>query len=125
MGARRSMWLWVGTGAFLLVVLAVWVFRASLLEQRKPLASFGANGFDVSRPDPNSFPQSTDPNAPLTNPSMDPRVQETLRTINEINRINKLNQEFREKTPKNSLPNPAPPARIKNQIPSEKDEKKP
>lgn len=110
MGARRSIWLWVGTGAFLLVLLAVWVFRASLSEQRRPSSSFGANGFENPGTGRNAFPQSADPNIPSTNPSMDPHVQETLRTINEINRINKMNQELREKAPKTSPKIPSPPS---------------
>lgn len=123
MGARRSIWLWVGTGAFLLVLLAVWVFRASLLEQRRPVSSFGANGYDSPGTGDNAFPQSTEPNIPSTNPSMDPHVQETLRTINEINRINKMNQELREKTPKTPAQIPAPPPQ-KKELPRE-EEKKP
>lgn len=113
MGARRSIWLVVGTGAFLLVLLAVWVFRASLRDQRRPSSSFGADGFQNGGRENPRFPASTDPNIPSTNPSMDPHVQQTLQTINEINRINRMNQELREKTPKPSAKNPAPPPQKK------------
>lgn len=99
MGARRSIWIWVGTGAFLLVLLAVWVFRASLTEQRKPRSAFGAKGFENSMQGTAGFPQTVDPNSPKNNPALDPHVQETLRTIDEINRINKFNLELRRKTP--------------------------
>lgn len=125
MGTRRSLLVWWAAGAFLLVLLAVWVFRASLLEQRRPVSAFGANGFEPAGNSANAFPQSTAPNIPSPNPSTDPRVQETLRTINEINRINKLNQELREKNPDNSPTVPAPSARTTNPLPSEKDEEKP
>ena len=94
------------------------------MEQRRPVASFGANGFDASRPTPDSFPQSTDPNIPSPNPSLDPHVQETLRTINEINRINRMNQELREKTPESSPKIPVPPS--KKELPRvDREEKKP
>ncbi|MBK8576646.1 MAG: hypothetical protein IPN90_13545 [Elusimicrobia bacterium] len=125
MGARRTFWIWVGAGAFLLVLLAVWVFRASLSEQRRPTSSFGANGFGNPGSGLNAFPQSADPNTPSANPSRDPHVQETLRTINEINRINKMNQELREKTAKNPATIPAPPPPKKELPREEKEEKKP
>ena len=123
MGARRSIWFWVGTGAFLLVLLVVWVFRASLMEQRRPSSSFGANDIDSPGMRNNPFPQSTDPNIPSPNPSLDPHVQETLRTINEINRINRMNQELREKTPETSPKIPALPPQ-KKELP-QAEEKKP
>ena len=99
MSARRSLLFWWGAGALLLVLLAAWVFHASLVQERKPRSSFGSNGWD--RPEDrskNGFPP-VDVNNPANNPGLDPHVQETLRTINEINRINKVNQDLRNKLP--------------------------
>ena len=94
-GARRTILLCWGAGAFLLVLLSVWVFRASLREQRKPRSSFGAKGFEYSMPGA----QNLDPNSPANNPQLDPHVHETLRTIDEINRIKQLNLELQNKMP--------------------------
>jgi hypothetical protein len=112
MATRRTRWIWMGAAAFLLILLAGWVFKASLIEQRKPLSSFGGENWGRPGDLSSGLPQPMDPNTPANNPSMDPQVQETLRTINEINRINKMNVELTKNKPVSTSPNteiPVPP----------------
>lgn len=123
MGARRSLLIWWGAGAVLLLLLAAWVFRASLNEQRRPHSSFGANGFDRPGDARAGMPQNVDSNGPNNNPALDPHVQETLRTINEINRLNKMNQDLRTKpADKPVLPaSPLPPTKPKTNTAQDED----
>jgi hypothetical protein len=102
MGARRFPWIWWAAGAFFLLMLVGWVFRASLKEQQKPRSSFGTTTFDVNGNRYNTH--AVDPNNPPLTTALDPHVQETLRTIDEINRINELNENLR-----NNPIHPEPP----------------
>lgn len=128
MDARRSLWIWWGAGVFFLLLLAGWVFRASLNEQRKPISSFGTNGFENPANGGYASQRNVNPNTASVDTGLDPRIQDTLRTINEVNRINRMNQELRKNSPltpqKTALP-PSPDHKIDvrpNAIPQEETE---